>query len=115
MEVVLKLSLSDFRTCELIHNVRWLKSIEFASLVAQMVKSLPVVQETQEESLGKEMATHPSVLPWKIPWTGEHVAESDRTERLHFLLSIEGFFWASHVNFHNDPWRSDLLLSPFYR
>lgn len=28
MEAVLKLSLSDFRTCELIHNVRWLKSIE---------------------------------------------------------------------------------------
>ena len=47
------------------------------SLVAQMVKSLPAVQETQVQSLGeeeplkKEMATHSSILAWKIPWTEE--------------------------------------------
>ena len=48
-----------------------------ASLVAQMVKNLPAVQETQVRSLGredpleKEMATHSSILAWKIPWTEE--------------------------------------------
>ena len=48
-----------------------------ASLVAQMVKRLPAVQETWVWSLGwedpleKEMATHSSTLAWKIPWTEE--------------------------------------------
>ena len=47
------------------------------SLVAQMVKGLPTMQETQDQSLGqedpleKEMATHSSVLAWKIPWEEE--------------------------------------------
>ena len=46
-----------------------------ASLVSQMVKNLPAVQETwvcslgQEDPLEKGMATHSSVLTWKIPWT----------------------------------------------
>ena len=45
-----------------------------ASLVAQIVKSLPAMQETkvqsldQEDSLEKEMATLSSILAWKIPW-----------------------------------------------
>ena len=48
-----------------------------ASLVAQLVKNLPVVQETQVRSLGwedpleKEMVTHSSILAWKIAWTEE--------------------------------------------
>ena len=48
---------------------------EWASLVAQMVKRLPTMQETRVRSLGredpleKEMATHSSSLAWKIPWT----------------------------------------------
>ena len=47
----------------------------WASLVAQMVKNLPAMQETQVLSLGwedpleKEMATHSSILAWRIPWT----------------------------------------------
>ena len=47
------------------------------SLVAQLVKNLPVMQETQVWSLGwedpleKEMATHSSILVWRIPWTEE--------------------------------------------
>ena len=47
------------------------------SLVAQTVKSLPAMWETwilslgQEDFLEKEMATHSSVLPWRIPWTEE--------------------------------------------
>ena len=46
-------------------------------LVAQMVKNLPVVQKTWVQSLGWEdplergMATHSSVLAWRIPWTEE--------------------------------------------
>ena len=47
------------------------------SLVAQTVKNLPAMQETWDQSLGwedpleKEMATHSSVLAWRIPWTEE--------------------------------------------
>ena len=45
----------------------------WASLVAQMVKNLPAMQETQVQSLGqevplqKEIATHSSILTWRIP------------------------------------------------
>ena len=48
-----------------------------ASLVAQLVKNLPAVQETLvvslswEDPLEKEMATHSSILAWRIPWTEE--------------------------------------------
>ena len=48
-----------------------------ASLVAQMVKNLPAVQETHVQFLGwddpleKEMTTHPSILAWRIPWIVE--------------------------------------------
>ena len=66
---------------------------EWASLVAQTVKCLPVMQETWVQSLGredpleKETATHSSILAWKIPWTEEPhrlqsvgCKESDTTE-----------------------------------
>ena len=45
----------------------------WTSLVAQMVKHLPTMQETLgwEDLLEKEMATHSSILVWKIPWTEE--------------------------------------------
>ena len=60
----------------------------WASLVAQLVKNLPAVQETWVRSLGQEhplekgMATHSSILAWKIPWTEEPWSrkESDMTE-----------------------------------
>ena len=51
--------------------------IGWASLVAQTVKNLPAMQETQVQSLGqedpleKDMATHFSTLAWKIPPTEE--------------------------------------------
>ena len=51
--------------------------IPMTSLVAQMVKHLPTMRETRVQSLGreylleKEMATHSSILAWKIPWTEE--------------------------------------------
>ena len=56
-------------------------AIEFTtlwtSLVAQMVKNLPVMQEIQVRSLGQKdpleegMANHSSILGWRIPWKGE--------------------------------------------
>ena len=51
--------------------------IYWASLVAQMVKKIPAVQESQVQSLGGEdplekgMTTHLSTLAWRIPWTEE--------------------------------------------
>ena len=45
--------------------------------MAQMLKNLPAMQETQLQSLGREdtlkkgMATHYSILAWRIPWTEE--------------------------------------------
>ena len=48
-----------------------------ASLVAQLVKNLPAVQESWVQSLGgenpleKEMATHSSILAWRFPWREE--------------------------------------------
>ena len=49
----------------------------WASLVAQLVKNLPAMQETWIPSLGpvdpleKEMATHSSIPAWRIRWTGK--------------------------------------------
>ena len=49
---------------------------KLASLVAQMVKNPPEMRKTLVQSLGQEdpleegMATHSSILIWKIPWTG---------------------------------------------
>ena len=51
--------------------------MRFTSLVVQTVKNLPAVQETQVSSLGREdplqkgVATHYSILAWRIQWTEE--------------------------------------------
>ena len=64
--------------------------------MAQRVKHLPTMRETQvrsldqEHPLEKEMATHSSTLAWKMPWTEElgrvqsMGLQSDTTERLQF-------------------------------
>ena len=66
-----------------------------ASLVAQMVKNLPAMQETWvrslgwEDPLGKGDATHSSILAWRIPWTVYSPwghKESDTTESLSLSL-----------------------------
>ena len=71
--------------------------------MAQRIKHLPAMQETQVRSLGwedpleKEMATHSSILDWRIPWTEEpgglqptgSCKESDTTKRLHFHLRTD--------------------------
>ena len=60
-----------------LYNVPELKINRFASLLAQLVKNLTAMQETgvqfqgQEDLLEKEMTTHSSILPWRIPWTEE--------------------------------------------
>ena len=61
----------------------------WASLVAQLVKNWPAMQETWIQSLGWEdplengKATHSSVLAWRSPWSPK---KWDRTERLSLLL-----------------------------
>ena len=69
--------------------------------MAQMVKNLPVMQETHVPSLGwkdpleKEIATHSRIIAWEISWTEEPVGlqsmghkKSDWTEQLTLLLSL---------------------------
>ena len=73
-------------------------NLEGASLVAQREKNLPAMQETRVRSLGwedpmeKGMATHSSILAWRIPWTEDTVhgvlKESDMTERIILSLSF---------------------------
>ena len=52
-------------------------SSKTTSLVAQMIKNLPAMQETRVQSLGwvvpleKGMATHSSILAWRMSWTEE--------------------------------------------
>ena len=82
-----------------------LLQVPLASLVAQRLKRLPPMRETQVRSLGredpleKEMVTHSNILAWKIPWTekpGRSLVgysprghkESGTTERLHLHLQV---------------------------
>ena len=65
------------------------KSFDWASLVAQRLKRLPAMRETCVRSLGredpleKEMATHSSILAWRIPWTEEPGGlQSTRSQRV---------------------------------
>ena len=75
-----------------------------ASLVAQMAKNLPAMQETWVPSLGwedcleKGIATHSSTLAWRVPWTVEPSGlnprdskELDTTEKLTltYLLPLD--------------------------
>ena len=61
-------------TCVLVESDR---HVNVASLVAQRLKNLPIMRETWVPSLGwedpleKGMATHSSILAWRIPWTEE--------------------------------------------
>ena len=71
----------------------------WASLVAQMVKNVPTMQETWVKSLGWEdslenrMSTHSGILAWRIPWTEEpgrlqsQQARVKMTEQLTFSLN----------------------------
>ena len=63
-----------------------------------VVKNLPVMQETRVPSLGredpleKEMATHPSILAWKIPWSeGPGKLQSMVSQRVRHDLATEKY------------------------
>ena len=84
------------------------------SLMAQMVKCLPTMWETQVQSLGredlleKEIATHSSILAWKIPWTEEPGRlQSMGSQRGRTRLSDFTFFY---FLFHGQV--NSLSLSP---
>ena len=74
-----------------------------ASLMAQMVKNLPAIQETQVQSLGQEdpleeeMATHSSILAWRIPWTeepnGQQSMEFQRVGYVWWLTLFIGLYY----------------------
>ena len=72
-------------------------SLYGVSLVAQTVKNLPAVQEAwlwslgREDSLKKGMATHSSVLAWRIPWT----EEAGRLESMG--LQRIRHYWLTHI------------------
>ena len=74
--------------------------------MARAVKYMPAVQETQvqslswEDSLEKGMATHSSILAWRVPWTEEPESFSSRglkewgmTEQLTLFFSNFLFFY----------------------
>ena len=71
------------------------------SLVAQTMKNLPAMRETWVRSLGREdpleegMATHSSVLAWRIPWTEEpgrlQSMGSHKTEATEYGLTHRSF------------------------
>ena len=64
---------NNISTSEQFHSI----TLTVASLVAESVKNLPAVQETRvqslgwEDPLGKVIASHSSILAWKISWTEE--------------------------------------------
>ena len=94
-----------------------------ASLVAQTVKHLPAMRETQvlsldwEDPLEKKMATHSSILAWKLPWTEEPGRlqskwghkESDTTERRHFTSSLHASVH-SHLKSNEKEFRVFLIV-----
>ena len=62
----------------------------WASLVAQLVKNLPAMQETWVQSLDREdplekgKATHSSILAWRIPWTIQSTVSKSQTRLSNF-------------------------------
>ena len=108
------------RTIFWLNDLKPFSMILWASLVAQRLKRLPGIRETRVQSLGredpleKEMATHSSILAWRIPWREEPGRlqsmgrkESDTTERLQwikwFLHFIHGFNMLRLCFFHKLP------------
>ena len=84
--------------------------------MAQRLKRLPEMWETWVRSLGredpleKEMATHSSILAWRIPWTEELGGlqstgrkESDMTEQLHFHFHFQFSFNLRKENMNRVP------------
>ena len=99
LELVWKLILSDWRVDvdSFSSLLKCTNHCSRASLIAQLVKSLPAMQETQvqflswEDPLEEEMTTHSSILAWRISWQRNLAGyiqsmgsqELDRTEWQH--------------------------------
>ena len=96
-----------------INSVR-LQGFTRASLVTQLVKNLPAIQETWVQSLGQEdpleneMAIHSSILPWRIPWTRSLVSyspwghrELDMTKRLTLTFKKKNPTWPQFFHVEN--------------
>ena len=66
--------------------------------VAQMIKNLPAMQETWVRSLGREdplekgMATHSSILAWRIPWTEKPDRQQSMPFFFFFFKSVQVYF-----------------------
>ena len=81
-----------------------------ASLVAQVVTNPPAVRETRVRSLGQEdpleerMATHSSVLAWRVPWTQELAGYSPRgcKESVTTERHTHTVYCKSDIGFHLD-------------
>ena len=80
------------------------------SLVAKMVRNPPAVRETeaqllgQEDSLEKRMATHSSILAWRIPWTEEpRRLQSVGSQRVRYD-------WATLNVFYNEDYSNQSIL-----
>ena len=79
-----------------------------------MVKNLPAMQEIQAQSLGwedpleKEMATHSSVLAWRIPWTEEPVRPQSWGHRVRHDWATNTYLVLGTVffphSYYNKPW-----------
>ena len=75
------------------------------SLMAQMVKNLPAMQETQVQPLGwedpleKGLGTHSSILAWRIPWTEEP------DEQQSMGLQRVRHDWVTNTHTHTHTWR----------
>ena len=103
-----------------------------ASLVAQRLKRLPPMRATGvlslgwEDPLGKEIATHSSILAWRIPWleepsrlqtTGSQTVRHDWATSLSLSLALTLFFWAknekkkSHMDLPCGPVVKNLLAN----
>ena len=88
--VVEQTSSPETLTKKLLKNPLSSISVSQASLVAQMVKNLPMIWETWVQSLGREdtlekgMAIYSSILAWRIPWTEEH---------LPYIGLVKKFIW----------------------
>ena len=85
--------------------------LSWTSLVIQMVKKLPAIQEMGVRSLGwedpleKEMATYSGILAWRIPWTEGYSPcghkESDMTKAPNTFFPLSGIFDDIVPTFHH--------------
>ena len=82
-------------------------SFKFNHMLTQMVKNLPAVQETRVQSMGwenpleKEMATHSTILDWKIPQTEEPGLQSMGSQRVgHKRLTLRREVCSMQVEFY---------------